>query len=165
MHCGGARPYFSLLPLIFARSRRTLNLQTSLRALLVVCRATRSAESTTVLCRSWHACKMSCAMPTAQLALALRSPWPTVVLCNMVTACNNPLGCPAALARPQTRQSFLAPQPRIASLRPIRPQLLDGLQGAKLLCPLIVILLTAGFSAIPAPSLLTLLALARATIP
>ncbi len=45
----------------------------------------------------------------------------------MVTACN--LGCPVALARPQTRQKPLAPQPRIASLRPIRPPVNDGLQA------------------------------------
>ncbi len=39
------------------------------------------------------------------------------------------LGCPVALTRPQTRQKLLlAPQPRIASLRPATSQLLDGLQ-------------------------------------
>ncbi len=58
---------------------------------------------------------------TAQLAFetACGLPWlRQVVLSNMVTACNNSLGCPVALARPQTRQSF--------SLAPLQPYCVIG---------------------------------------
>ncbi len=81
-------------------------------------------------CRSCMPCKMSCT--TSRLSSPLVSAvlgFVQVVLCNMITACNNSR-LSRYLARPQTRQKLLlAPQPRIASLRPIRPQLLDGLQA------------------------------------
>ncbi len=59
------------------------------------------------------------------------------------TACNNS-GCPAALARPQTRQkASLGSSTRIASLRPIQPAF-DGLQ-ALASAQLIIILLISDF--------------------
>ncbi len=46
-----------------------------------------------------------------------------------------------ALARPQTRQASLGSSAAVASLRPIRPQLLDGLQALASLPSVIILLI------------------------
>ncbi len=61
---------------------------------------------------------------------------------SVVTACNNFLGCPVALARPQTRPLLLAPSTVLR--RASQPSsLLDGLQALASL-QLIIILLISG---------------------
>ncbi len=85
---------------------------------------------------------MSCtsSRPTA---FSLRSPLvSSVVLRNMVTACNNSR---LLLLLVLDSTKLLLFQICIASLRPIRPQLLDGLRRL-LLCPINHHLLISGFS-------------------
>ncbi len=62
-------------------------------------------------------------IPSSRLSFHFSLWWspfgcPGHVLCN-ISPLAITLGCPVALARPQTLTKLLAPQPRIASLRPV----------------------------------------------
>ncbi len=156
MHCG-ARPYSFSFVFDFARSPTDFKPQTHYPAGAACRCVSRDAPAwftTRPLCRS---CMLlvrchARAHGYSVSPLSLRSLASSVVLSQHVTACTT-LGCPVALARPQTPTKLLLAQPRIiASLRPIRPQLLDGLQALAFSAQLIIILLISGiFSAIPAP--------------
>ncbi len=90
---------------------------------------------------------MSCTF-TAQLAFSLCGLLGFVqVARNMVTACNNSRLSLLLLLVLRFDKSSWVPQPRIASLRPIRPQLLDGLQ--RFSAQLIIILLISDFRNTP----------------
>ncbi len=149
MHSRCSTPFS--LSLILPGRRRTLKSleRIALRALPAgVCYALR-CESTTaghlVLMSLACLAKMSCTSsrlnaPLVSAVSRLRQ----VVLSQHGHRFAITLGCP--VARPQTRQKLLlAPQPRIASLRPIRLQLLDGLQA--LASAQLIIILLIRFSA------------------
>ncbi len=130
MHCG-ARPCLFFLSLIlpFCSFDATQTMPCG-RCSWCVSYAPAVSLATAGHCRSCMPCKMS--RTSSRLARScLCGPLASsnVLLSQHGHRCNNSrLSC--CFARPQTRQSFLASNLCIASLRPIRPQLLDGLRAS-----------------------------------
>ncbi len=130
MHCGAFHSAF-LLSLIFAGRRRTLNLQIA-AALWALLRsvATRLARAPQLYCRSWwpwvrcHARLHGSVSFLVSVVSWLR---PSSSSRNMVTACNNPLGCPAVLLVLRLDKASSFASTLVLSLRPIRSSV-DGLQ-------------------------------------
>ncbi len=104
---------------------------------------------------------------TAQLAFSLHrdARLRQVVLSQHGHRLQPTLGCPVALAHVlRLDKALLAPQPRIASLRPIRPSFLAVFRRL-LLCPINHVLLISGIFRNTCAIIANALALARATIP
>ncbi len=160
MHSRCSALPFSLFD--FASRRRTLSLQTLRACPPGVCVALRASLSLQLAGHPRGSC-MPCKIMhvfTAQLAFGLcglLKRAASIVLCNMVTACNNFLGFVPLLScfRPQTRQKLHG------SLNHARHCVQyvsgDDYSGACFSAQLIIILLISGiFPATPAPSLRTL---------